>query len=96
VPTFLAEQYVPGAARALIAAIAAAAQLAADAAPVQAGQVRYLATTLVPGDDLCYYLFEAPSVEAVRLVTEAGHLPCERIVEAHYAAAGPPETTTGG
>jgi hypothetical protein len=96
VPTFLAERYVPGAGQAQLAAIAAAARRAADAAPRQAGAVRYLATTLVPGDDLCYCLFEAPSAEAVRLMTEAGQLSCERIIEAFHVTADAPGPAHGG
>ena len=95
-PTFLVERYVPGAGQAQLTEITTAAKAAARAAP--AGVVRYLAATLVPGDELCYILFEAPSIEAVRLMTEAGQLSNERILPACYvtaAARDPAQPATG-
>lgn len=90
-PTFLVERYVPGAGQAQLTEITDAAKAAARAAPAGAGVVRYLASTLVPADELCYCLFEAPSIEAVRLMTEAGQLRNERIVPAWHVTAGPPD-----
>jgi hypothetical protein len=98
VPTFLVERYVPGAGQAQLTEITTAAKAAARAAPAAAGVVRYLAFTLVPGDELCYILFEAPSIEAVRLMTEASQLRNERIVPAWYVTAGsqdPGQPATG-
>jgi Protein of unknown function (DUF4242) len=102
VPTFLVERYVPSAGSAQPAAIAGAAHAAqaaeaaeaAEAAAGRAGEspgpIRYLAVTLVPGDELCYCLFEAPSVEAVRRAHELAQISCERIVEAFHVTAQTP------
>jgi hypothetical protein len=104
VPTFLVERYVPraesvqpagiaGAAQAAQAARAAqAAEAAAQRAPDSPGLVRYLAVTLVPGDELCLCLFEAPSIEAVRRAHELAQITCERIVEAFHVSGQPPAT----
>jgi hypothetical protein len=96
VPTFLVERYVPSAGNAQPAGIAGAAQAAqaieaaAGRAPDSPGPVRYLAVILVPGDELCYCLFEAPSVEAVRRAHELAQISCERIVEAFHVTAYTP------
>jgi hypothetical protein len=96
VPTFLVERYVPSGGSAQPAAIAGAAHAAqaAEAAAGRAGDspgpIRYLAVTLVPGDELCYCLFEAPSVEAVRRAHELAQISCERIVEAFHVTAQTP------
>jgi Protein of unknown function (DUF4242) len=93
VPTFLVERYVPHAGSAQLAGIvgaAQAAQAAAGWAEASPGGIRYLAVTLVPGDELCYCLFEAPSIEAVRRAHELAQISCERIVEAFHVAAKPP------
>jgi hypothetical protein len=44
--------------------------------------VRYVRSIFVPGDEMCLYLFEAPSLEAVREASERAGLAPERIVEA--------------
>ena len=95
-PTFLVERYVPRGENAQRAGIAEAAQAAAAAetaarrAGDSPGPIRYLAVTLVPGDELCYCLFEAPSIEAVRRAHELAQISCERIVEAFHLTAQPP------
>jgi hypothetical protein len=44
--------------------------------------VRYLRATYLPGDDLCFSLFEAPSREAVRQANDRAGMTYERISEA--------------
>jgi hypothetical protein len=90
VPTYLVERYVPRAAAAQLAEIARTAQAAARQAGDSHGAIRYLAVTLVPGDELCYCLFEAPTIEAIRHAHELAQIPCERIVEAFHATAQAP------
>ena len=86
-PTYLVERYVPRAATAQLAEIVRTAQAAAGQAGDSPGAIRYLAVTLVPGDELCYCLFEAPTIEAVRQAHELAQIPSERIVEAFHATA---------
>jgi hypothetical protein len=86
-PTYLVERYVPRAASAQLAEIVATAKAAAGPTEDSPALIRCLAVTLVPGDELCYCLFEAPSIEAVRQAHELARIPCERIVEAFHATS---------
>jgi hypothetical protein len=77
--TFLVERYLPvgdvdGLAQAVdrVASVCAGGSAVGDA-------VRYVQSTFVPGDDTCFCVFQAPSLEAVRAVNEAGHFPLDRI-----------------
>lgn len=78
--SFLVETYAPAAiahADAEARARLAAAELARAGTPV-----RYIRSIFVPGDEMCLYLFEAPSAEAVREASEGAGIVPERIVEA--------------
>ena len=86
-PTYLVERYVPRAAGAQLAEIVSTAKAAAGQAGDSPGAIRCLAVTLVPGDELCYCLFEAPTIEAIRQAHDLAQIPCERIVEAFHATA---------
>ena len=72
-PRYLVETYVPqthvqDAREAGRRAQAAARQLSREGEPV-----RYVRTTLLPGDETCFHVFDAPSEEAV---AEACRLAC--------------------
>jgi hypothetical protein len=43
---------------------------------------RYVRSTYLPGDEICFHLFEAESIEAVREVSLRASLVFDRIVEA--------------
>ena len=86
-PTYLVERYIPRAASGQLAEIVRTAQAAAGQAGDSPPAIRCLAVTLVPGDELCYCLFEAPTIEAVRQAHDLARIPCERIVEAFHATA---------
>ena len=45
-------------------------------------RARYLRSILVPGDEMCFHLFEAPSPEVVRKAAQLAGLAYARIVEA--------------
>jgi hypothetical protein len=80
-PVFLVESYQPQS----IGAHAEAARLARRAAEIAGEQgidLRYLRTTLLPTDETCFHLFEAPSVAAVEAGLAQAGLGCDRIVEA--------------
>ncbi len=77
--TFLVESYVPKRADAAPSELANRLGAAADALALD---VHFLRAISVPEDEMCFYLFEAPSVEAVRQVAERAGLRHERIVEA--------------
>jgi len=80
---YLVELYLPrtgsgGLPRAAAArARAAAEELAGDGTPV-----RYLRSIFVPGDELCFLLYEGPSAEAVGEAARRAGITFERIVEA--------------
>ena len=44
--------------------------------------VRYVRTVFVPGDESCFYLFEADAAEDVADALRRAGIDCERIVEA--------------
>ncbi|MGH2538899.1 MAG: nickel-binding protein [Actinomycetota bacterium] len=43
--------------------------------------VRFVQVISIPEDEICFYLFEAPSADDVRLVAEGAGLHPERILE---------------
>jgi serine/threonine protein kinase len=67
-PTYLVERYVPGAKE----------QLARASGP----GIRHLRTIFVPGDELCFSLYEAPSQQALEEASGRLRLRVERISEA--------------
>lgn len=80
-PVFLVETYLPGSAGAFEQA-PESARRAAELAVREGVDVRYLQTTLVPADETCLHLFEAPSVAVMEAVAARAGLACDRIVEA--------------
>lgn len=78
--SFLVETYAPAAIA--LADVEARARLEAVELARAGTPVRYIRSIFVPGDEMCLYLFEAPSGEAVREASERAGLVPERIVEA--------------
>jgi hypothetical protein len=78
--TFLVESYVPRRTDAAPGELSARLGAAAEALALD---VHFLRAISLPEDETCFYLFEAPSAEAVRQVSERAGLRHERIVEAH-------------
>jgi hypothetical protein len=80
-PEFLAETYTPrdapGSAAPGAADLAAAGQSSQDAAPV-----RFLGAILVPEEETCFWLYQAPSAAAVRAAMTAARLRPDRITPA--------------
>jgi hypothetical protein len=81
VPVFLLESYLPRSAHALEKA-QESARGATELAARDGVAVRYLRTTLVPGDETCMHLFEADSIEVIEAAAARAGLACDRIVEA--------------
>jgi hypothetical protein len=93
-PEFLAETYAPRLAPGLAAPSAADATLAADQA---SGPVRFLGAILVPDEETCFWLYEAPSAGAVRAAMTAARLRPERITPAvPIRPSGPALSPTAG
>jgi hypothetical protein len=82
VTEFLAELYLP---RTSVGAVAHARDRAKDATAglsAEGTSVRLLRTIFVPTDEMCLFLFEAPSAEAVRETALRAALSFEHIAEA--------------
>lgn len=75
VPTYLVERYVLRAAGGQLAEIVSTAKAAAGQAGESPPPIRCLAVTLVPGDELCYCLFEAPTIEAIQQAHDLAQIP---------------------
>jgi hypothetical protein len=77
--TYLVETYLPrGRASELRASVMRLSS--AFGAPAPAGDVRYVRSTFVPEDEVCFHVFEATSAEAVRRVEASSSLTFDRIV----------------
>jgi hypothetical protein len=76
-PSFLVESYLAQAPTALVDAQRRARRVA------ELGEgIAYLRTTFVPGDETCFHLFGAPSMQALDEAVQLGALGQVRIVEA--------------
>ena len=79
---FLAELYLP---RTSVGAVAHARDRAKDATAglsAEGNSVRLLRTIFVPTDEMCLFLFEATSIEAVQEAARRAALSFEHIAEA--------------
>jgi hypothetical protein len=66
-----------------------AARSAAEATAASGDPVRYVQSIVVPGDEVCFHIFEAPSSDAIRRALEERAISYERIVETAAAAHAP-------
>jgi hypothetical protein len=79
--TYLVECYLPRARSTELAEVTT--RLSTTGRGGRAAQpARYLRSTYVPEDEICFHLFEAESVEAVRAASLHASLTFDRIVEA--------------
>jgi hypothetical protein len=76
---FVAERYVPSAPGADVNGVV---QLDRRAAATAAGPIRHVRTWLLPADEICFSLFEAPSADLLRAAGIAIGLRYSRITEA--------------
>jgi hypothetical protein len=83
VTAFVVERYVPRGDAAHVKAFMASEREAIARLAPDAGGVRHIRSTYLPEDELCFSLFEAPSLEAVRDANERAGLAFERITEAY-------------
>jgi len=79
---FVAERYISAANPEQAHLDAARASVASQEQTECGAAVRYLGSTLIPSDETCFSLFEAPSAEDVRRLLEHASLPYDRVVEA--------------
>ncbi len=83
----LVERQLPGISPAQLAAAAGSANRTTAELVREGTPVRYLRTTILPGEERCYCLFDGPSAELVAAANDRAGLPYERIVQVMHAAA---------
>ena len=78
---YVVERYLPGLSRSDLLHELAKLERTQEL-PYEAGEVRYLGSTIVLGDEACYCRFEGPSEAAVAEANRRAGLPFDRIVPA--------------
>jgi len=81
-PTYIVERYWPGVTKEHLAQAVARSQEVIALMNQDGIPVRHLRSTLVPGDEVVFSLYEGPSAEAIREANERAQVHFDRIVEA--------------
>jgi hypothetical protein len=79
---FLVEAYQPRTRLNELAALVRRAAVVAQAMSADGAHVRYVRTTFVPEDEICFHLFESASSEAVEDLCRRAALIFDRVSEA--------------
>jgi hypothetical protein len=79
---YVAERYLAGPDDDRLAADAARVRAAACDASSEGSRVRFVQTVYLPGDEVCFYLFESDCCELVERVARLAELDVERILPA--------------
>ena len=80
--SFLVETYVPRVRRGEAREAGRRARAAAEELAGEGIRIRYVRTTILPEDEMCFHLFEAQSVEAVEEASRRAALGAIRVVGA--------------
>ncbi|GIW20005.1 MAG: hypothetical protein KatS3mg065_0301 [Chloroflexota bacterium] len=91
---YLVEVYASRRVADLVEAVARA-HAAATAVSSEGVPVRHVRATLVPDDEICFHIFEGPSLESVDAVVRRAGLVHARIVSAMDAVVRPPRPEEG-
>ena len=86
-PIYIVERYWPGVTQEHLAQAIARSKEAVALMNQDGIPVRYLRSTLVPGDEVVFSLYEGPSAEAIREANERSRFHFDRIAEAVDLAA---------
>lgn len=78
---FLVELYMPSSQFRVVQGWMEAASTAAADVSREGEAVRYVRSIVVPEDETCFLLYEAPSIDAVRAAAEQAGLGAGRITE---------------
>jgi hypothetical protein len=81
-PEFLAESYAPRDALSIAALRAGDAARAAEQASQPGAPVRFLGAIVVPEEETCFYLYQAPSASAVGAAMTSAGLRPDQITQA--------------
>lgn len=79
---YVVERYVAGGVSARLEPVLAQDRLMAQQMSAAGTPVRYLGAIYMPADEICFSLFDGPSIEAVQQASEVAGSPYVRIVEA--------------
>ena len=79
---YVVERYLPGLDQAELRCSLGRLGLATEELRQEGIRVRYLGSTIVPGDEACFCQFEGPSEDAVAEANRRADLPFSRVVEA--------------
>jgi hypothetical protein len=77
---YVVERYLPGLPRTELERLLERLSRAARELESEGTPVRYLGSTIVPGDEACFCQFQAPSEQAVAEVNRRADAPFDRIV----------------
>jgi len=90
---YLVEVYVPSSSPDALTSAVARARSAAGEMALDGMQVTYLRSLFLPGDELCFLLYEGPSAEAIGEAVRRAAITFERIVEADTADGVDPDSS---
>jgi hypothetical protein len=79
------ETFVPASQESDVTKSAVSAMRAAEALSREGTAVRFIRSTFVPSDEVCFHLFEAASADVVLAVGNRAALAVTRVVEAQEA-----------
>jgi hypothetical protein len=82
VQSYLAEAYIAGPRASELGAHERRARAAAKELRRQGTPIRFVRSIFVPADEICFYVFEAVTAEAVGAACDRAALRVERVVEA--------------
>jgi hypothetical protein len=81
VPAYLAERYWPGVTSELLLEALGRGRLMVSQMCTEGTLVRHVTSILIPGEEVVFSLYEAPSAVAVRQLNERAAIPVSRIVD---------------
>jgi hypothetical protein len=82
VPTYLVERYWPGVTSELLLEARERGRLVSEEMSKEGTRIREMSCTLIPGEEVVFSVYEAPTQVAVRQFNERADIPVSRIVEA--------------
>ena len=81
-PTYLVERYWPGVTSELLLEALNRGRQVIEQMSVEGTRIRDISCTLIPGEEVVFSVYEAPSATAVRALNERAGIPVSRIVDA--------------
>jgi len=89
---FLVERYLPTASRQAALADAALIVATTDMMAREGARIRFLGSTLVLDDEICFLLFDADNAEDLRRLMERASIPFQHV--SHALQIAPDDVTT--